>query len=353
MRSSKLRIVFVSLLLLIVLNGFVSQDSFYSVGQKDVELVIPKGFPKPVYDFKNNKLTPAGFILGRRLFYDPILSKDNFTSCSSCHLRFAAFAHIDHALSHGVGNRIGKRNVPAIQNMIWKDAFMADGGVNHLDLQPLVPLTSPDEMGETVENVLMKLQNDSLYPGLFYQAFGDSVITSGNLMKSLSQFVGLMISSDSKYDKFVAGKIQLNENELNGLKIFKARCSTCHKEPLFTDNSYRNNGLIPDDKLHDVGRKLITGLAEDEYKFKVPSLRNIEMTYPYMHDGRFNTLEAVVNYYSEGKFYSFGYDKNVLKATGMTETEKIDLIIFLRTLTDKTFLYDRRFVDPFPYEKHD
>ncbi len=353
MRLTKLRIVFFSILLLVILNGFVSDNPFYAIEQKDVELVIPKGFPKPVYDFKKNKLSPEAFKLGRRLFYDPLLSKDNFTSCASCHLRFAAFAHIDHALSHGVGNRIGKRNVPAIQNLIWKDTYMADGGVNHLDLQPIVPMTSEDEMGETLENVINKLQRDSVYPGLFKQAFGDSIITTSNMMKSLSQFVGLMISSDSKYDKVLEGKETFNENETNGLKIFRARCENCHKEPLFTDNSYRNNGIIPDAKLNDVGRKLITGLESDKYKFKVPSLRNIAMTYPYMHDGRFNTLEEVGSHYSDGKFYSTGFDKSLAKTTGMTESEKIDLIIFLRTLTDKTFLYDRRFADPFPYEKHD
>ncbi|MBK8586535.1 MAG: c-type cytochrome [Bacteroidetes bacterium] len=353
MRSTKLRLVFFSILFLVILNGFVSQDAFFAIEQKDVELTIPKGFPKPFYDFKKNKLTPEGFKLGRRLFYDPILSKDNFTSCATCHLRFAAFAHIDHALSHGVGNKIGKRNVPAIQNLIFKDTYMADGGVNHLDLQPIVPLTSEAEMGETLESVIQKLQNDSVYPALFKQAFGDSIITSSNMLKSLSQFVGLMISSDSRYDKFVAGKEKFNENESNGLKLFRARCTSCHKEPLLTDNSYRNNGLVPDEKLNDEGRKLITGLESDKYKFKVPSLRNVAMTYPYMHDGRFNTLEEVVAHYSDAKFYSTGYDKDLLKTTGMTESEKIDLVIFLRTLTDKTFLYDRRFADPFPYVKHD
>ena len=260
--------------------------------------------------------------------------------------RFAAFAHVDHALSHGIANRIGKRNVPALQNLIWKNEFMADGGINHLDLQPIAPLTSPDEMGETLENVILKLQNDSVYPRLFKTAFGDSVVTTKNMMKALSQFVCLMISSDSKYDKFIAGKAEFTVNEKNGLNLFRAKCSSCHKEPLFTDNSYRNNGLAPDPKLNDIGRKLITGKESDLYKFRVPTLRNIEVTYPYMHDGRFNTMEEVLKYYAEGKFHASGFDKELNKTTGLTEAEKIDLIIFLRTLTDKTFLYDRRFANP-------
>ena len=346
MKLSKLKIVSISVVLLIILNGFVTDNPYYAIEQKDVEIIIPAGFPKPVYDFRKNKMSAEAFTLGRKLFYDPILSKDNFTSCSSCHLRFAAFAHVDHALSHGIANRIGKRNVPALQNLIWKNEFMADGGINHLDLQPIAPLTSEDEMGETLENVIMKLQNDSIYPKLFQGAFGDSVVTTKNLMKALSQFVCLMITSDSKYDKYVAGKIDFTANEKNGLSLFRAKCSSCHKEPLFTDNSYRNNGLAPDPKLNDIGRKLITGKESDLYKFRVPTLRNIEMTYPYMHDGRFNTLEEVLKYYAEGKFHSTGFDKELSKATGLSESEKIDLIIFLRTLTDKTFLYDRRFANP-------
>jgi cytochrome c peroxidase len=346
MKLSNLKIVFLAVFSVIMLSAFVTENPYYSISQKDVEIIIPQGFPKPVYDFRKNKMSAETFTLGRKLFYDPLLSADNFTSCGTCHLRFAAFAHVDHALSHGIANRIGKRNVPALQNLIWKNEFMADGGINHLDLQPIAPLTSPDEMGETLENVILKLQNDSVYPRLFKTAFGDSVVTTKNMMKALSQFVCLMISSDSKYDKFIAGKAEFTVNEKNGLNLFRAKCSSCHKEPLFTDNSYRNNGLAPDPKLNDIGRKLITGKESDLYKFRVPTLRNIEVTYPYMHDGRFNTMEEVLKYYAEGKFHASGFDKELNKTTGLTEAEKIDLIIFLRTLTDKTFLYDRRFANP-------
>ena len=298
---TKMKAVSVFILLLVVvflLNSFTEDNPYFIITKKDVEVKLPKNFPKPVYNFKQNKITPEGFTLGRKLFYDPILSKDYFTSCASCHQRFAAFAHIDHPLSHGMLGQIGKRNVPALQNLIWKDAFMADGGINHLDLQPIAPMTSPIEMGETLENIIKKLQNDSVYPQLFYKAFDDSIITSEKLLKSLSQFLCLMISNDSRYDRYIKGKEKFNNHELSGLKLFRSHCESCHKEPLFTDNSYRNIGLKPDTTLRDSGRFAITGMQTDYMKFKVPSLRNVEMTYPYMHDGRFKNLQQVMNHYA-------------------------------------------------------
>lgn len=334
------------MLSILLLSGFIEYNSYSIITKKDIELNIPKGFPKPVYNFKENKITPEGFMLGRKLFYDPILSKDNFTSCASCHQQFAAFAHIDHALSHGIAGKIGKRNVPALQNLIWSNSFMWDGGINHLDLQPLAPMTCETEMGETLENILVKLQSDSLYPKLFYAAFKDSVITTTYLTKSLSQFVALMISSDAKYDKVISGKENFSDNEMNGLKLFRRHCANCHQEPLFTDNSFRNNGLNPDSTLMDKGYGAISGIAEENYKFKVPSLRNVEMTYPYMHDGRFKNLNQVMNHYSNGKYYTDNYDKSIERNKNLSDKDKANIIAFLKTLTDKTFLYDRRFADP-------
>lgn len=334
------------MLSILFLSGFIEYNSYSIITKKDIELNIPKGFPKPVYNFKENKLTPEGFMLGRKLFYDPILSKDNFTSCASCHQQFAAFAHIDHALSHGIAGKIGKRNVPALQNLIWSNSLMWDGGINHLDLQPLAPMTSETEMGETLENILDKLQHDSLYPKLFYAAFKDSVITTTQLTKALSQFVALMISSDAKYDKVISGKENFSDNEMNGLKLFRSHCANCHQEPLFTDNSFRNNALNPDSTLKDKGYGTISGIAEENYKFKVPSLRNVEMTYPYMHDGRFKNLNQVMNHYSSGKYYTDNYDKSIELNKNLSDKDKADIISFLKTLTDKTFLYDRRFADP-------
>lgn len=324
--------------------SFTAGD-YFAITKQDVDLQVPKGFPKPSYDFKGNKLRPEVFVLGRRLFYDPILSRDYSTSCATCHQRIAAFAHTDHALSHGIYASIGKRNVPALQNLIWKDAFMMDGGVNSLEVQPLSPITNHLEMDEDLPHLLAKLQADTSYPESFRQAFGDTVITSKRMLQALTQFIGLMVTADSKYDKYTRGEAALSEQELSGLKLFRQHCADCHKEPLFTDNTYRSIGLAPDTLLNDSGRIIISGKAEDCYRFKVPSLRNIEMTSPYMHDGRFRTLRQVMDHYGNGAFYE-GYDKAIDKNIGLNDAEKKDIIAFLKTLTDKTFLYDRRFADP-------
>jgi cytochrome c peroxidase len=333
-------------LLTIAILGFVGGNPDFNISKKDVELHIPKGFPKPIYDFKDNKLSPAAFLLGRRLFYDPVLSKDQTVSCASCHQRIAAFAHIDHALSHGIYAKIGTRNVPAIQNMIWKDAFMADGGVNHLEVQPINPITSPIEMDETLAGIVQKLRSLPTYPPRFQAAFGDTAITSQRILKALTQFTGLMISADSRYDRYMAGKDTFSLQEKNGLELFRANCATCHKEPLFTDNSYRNNGIRPDSALNDIGRGKITNLAADNYKFKVPSLRNVEMTYPYMHDGRFRKLNDVMRHYAKPEAFAPNADPTLKTIGPLTDKERVDLVAFLLTLTDKTFLYDRRFADP-------
>lgn len=335
-----------------ILNSFTMENPYFSISEKDVEFISPKNFPKPVYNLKENKITPQGFLLGRKLFYDPILSKDNFTSCASCHQRFAAFAHVDHALAHGIRGQIGKRNVPALQNLVWKKEYMADGGINHLDLQPIAPITSPIEMGESLDSVIFKLRKDTIYPRMFSKAFGDTSITTGRLMKSLSQFLALMVSSDSRYDKYIKGEEKFTDKELNGLKLFRTHCVSCHKEPMLTDYSYRNIGLKPDSALNDSGRAIITGNPKDYMKFQVPGLRNIEMTYPYMHDGRFKNLEEVVDHYSNHDFFTAGVDPVIKKMPGLSQEERLDIIIFLRTLTDKTFLYDRRFIDPNFSQQH-
>lgn len=223
---------------------------------------------------------------------------------------------------------------------------MADGGITHLDLQPIAPLTNPVEMGEVLKNVISKLQHDPVYPSLFFRAFNDSIITSEYLLKSLTQFLCAVISVDSPYDRFISGREQFTSEELDGLKIFRTHCANCHKEPLFTDYSYRNIGLQPDSILQDAGRAGITGLQEDNNKFMVPSLRNVEVTAPYMHDGRFNKLEEVINHYANGNFATANIDSSIVRNVGFSEKEKKALIVFLKTLTDQAFLHDTRFSNP-------
>ena len=337
-------------LLFMICTAFVSYvhdvNPYFVITKKDVKLRIPKNFPKPVYTFENNKLKPEIFLLGRELFYDEILSKDNTVSCASCHERIAAFAHIDHTLSHGIYGRIGNRNVPAIQNLIWNKSFMADGGVNHLEIQPISPITNSKEMDETLEGIIIKLKKSPKYKELFFNAYTDSLISSERMLKSITQFVGLMISNNSRYDKYIAGKEKFTPEEEKGLQLFRNKCAHCHTEPLFTDNTFKNNGLIPDSSLNDIGRGLITGKKEDYYAYKVPTLRNIERTYPYMHDGRFKKLKDVLNYYGSNEDHTTNQDPKMNKIGELTFEDKQNILLFLQTLTDKEFIGDRRFANP-------
>ncbi len=345
----KINKLYISLTLIGINITFLSfkEDPNKKITLKDITFTNPKGFPKPNYNFDNNKLSVEKFILGKTLFYDNILSKDNSVNCGTCHQQFAAFAHIDHKLSHGIYAKIGTRNVPALQNLIWKDSYMWDGGVNNLEVQPINPIINPIEMDETIENVLIKLKKDSTYVSLFKKAYKDTIINSQRLLKSLAQFTGLLISVNSRYDKYMNKKDTFSISEKNGLKLFKTKCANCHTEPLFTDNSYRNNGIKIDTLLNDSGRGKITGIEKDNQTFKVPSLRNIEITYPYMHDGRYKTLLQVLNHYSDTTNFEKNEDTSLHKIGHLTLVEKTDIIAFLKTLTDRAFLYDKRFSDPF------
>jgi cytochrome c peroxidase len=330
-----------------VLLSFSGSNNYFQVTTQDVVFKIPPGFPKPHYRFKDNKLTPEIFVLGRKLFYDPVLSKDSTTSCGSCHQRMGAFGHMDHALSHGINGLNGKRNVPPLQNLAWQSAYMWDGSVKRLEQQPVNPITNPVEMGESMEHIIEKLKRNKNYVIEFSNAFNGADITSGAILKALEQFTGLMISANSRYDKYINGTEPFSPAEKRGLELFRGKCVSCHREPLFTDNNYRDNGLIPDTALNDLGRGGITGREFDNYKFKVPSLRNIEMTYPYMHDGRLRKLKDVLNYYGSPDNFSGHPAKEMYKIGKLSDQDKKDIIAFLLTLTDKTFLYDKRFMDPF------
>lgn len=341
------RVLFVVFLLVVFLQlSFVGDDPYFSISKKDVVFKIPKGFPKPTYSFSDNPITPDGFLLGRKLFYDTILSLDNSLSCGSCHQQYAAFSHIDHSLSHGIKDRVGTRNVSGLQNLVWNKSFMWDGGINHIEVQPISPLTNVVEMAETLEGIIGKLRARPDYQKAFYKAFKDSTITTERIMKSLTQFMGLMISANSRYDKYIAGKETFTPSEENGLSLFRSKCASCHKEPLFTDHSFRNNGIHPNPILDDKGRAIITANEVDNYTFRVPSLRNVELTYPYMHDGRFRNLTEVINHYNDATKFANNTDALVVQIGKLSKVEIHDLQSFLLTLTDKTFVYDRRFADP-------
>ena len=299
-------------------------------------LEYPETWPFPAYDFSKNPLTKPGIALGRQLFYDPVLSKDSTISCSNCHLSYTAFTHVDHALSHGIHDRIGTRNSPALTNLAWARSFMWDGAVNHLDMQALAPISSPVEMEEKIENVVEKLQRSAGYRVMFFQAFGDSLATGERLLKALAQFELTLVSANSKYDRVLAGKEIFTDQEQNGYRLFKNNCARCHSEPFFTNYGFEKNGLPVDTALRDFGRMAITRQPADSLKFKVPTLRNIEFSYPYMHDGRFRKLGEVLNHYAHNKDLGIELSSN----------EKVDLTAFLLTLTDRTFLFNPDFAFP-------
>ncbi len=225
----------------------------------------PANFPEPSYHFATNTVTKEGFELGRKLFYDPLLSADNTISCGSCHIQTSAFTHHGHPVSHGIFNRMGTRNSPPIMNLAWGNSFMWDGGIFDLDLQAIAPITNPIEMDETMSNVLNKLRNSSVYPALFKKAYGTDEITTSNFLRSLSQFMVMCVSSNSKYDSVMRneGGKRFAPDEEEGYAIYKQKCSSCHTEPLLTDNSFRNNG-IGITSADDQGRYLITQNAEDK-----------------------------------------------------------------------------------------
>jgi len=323
-------------LFIFFLSAFQLSDYFY----------IPKNWPEPIYDFSKNPLSKEKIELGRLLFYDPILSKNNTISCTSCHSPYSAFTHIDHALSHGIVDRIGTRNSPTLMNLAWQKSMMWDGAIHHLDMQPLAPISHPDEMGSSIDSVVDRLNSLKFYRKYFYQAYGDSLATGEKTLKAISQFMLTLISANSKYDKVKQSEERFTQQELNGYHIFQKNCNTCHKEPLFTTGDFANNGLPNDTLLNDLGRFKITRDAKDSLCFKIPTLRNIEYSYPYMHDGRFKTLSQVLMHYTSGKHLSKTLAKELEKPIVLTSNEKVDLIAFLLTLSDKEFIFNPKFQFP-------
>lgn len=309
-----------------------------------LSLNIPAGWPQPVDIFANNRLTEEGFQLGKKLFNDGQLSKDGNFPCASCHQQFAAFATFDHDLSHGFNNSFTTRNAPVTFNLAWMPLLHLDGGINHIEVQPLAPITAPNEMAENIDSVLNKLRKDPLYPSLFKAAFGSTDITSQRMLKALAQFTGSIISADSKYDKVKRGEASFTVTEQSGYNIFKSKCESCHKEPLFTDNSFRNNGLAINAYLNDIGRMRITNNRNDSLKFKVPTLRNIVQSFPYMHDGRLYTLGQVLDHYRTGIITTQPtLDPLLVNRIPLTNIEKNDLLFFLHTLSDTAFINNSRF----------
>lgn len=318
-------------------------------GAKPFGFEQPEHFPTATYTFENNPVTEEGFELGKFIFNDPILSRDSTISCASCHDQRVAFADPQHRLSIGIDSQIGERNAPPIFNLAFINEFFWDGGVVHMDFIPLNPITNPLEMDQEVSVVVDKLKADPAYQAKFAAAFGEGTeINSARFLHALSQFMVMLVSADSKYDQYLLEGAELTDSELHGMELFEQNCTSCHEGALFTDRSFRNNGL--DSEFEDVGRYLITELGEDLGKFKVPSLRNIALTKPYMHDGRFESLEEVLEHYSSGVQNSETLDpllnQNGQLGISLSDQEKEDIIAFLETLTDQTFVSNPLFFAP-------
>jgi len=312
-----------------------------------INFSVPKGWPAPVYNFSSNPLTEQGVVLGRHLFYEGKLSKDGQFPCASCHQQFAAFATFDHPLSHGFNNTFTTRNAPGIYNLAWHSNFHADGGIANLDQQPLAPLTAQNEMAESIENVINKLRADEKYRTLFKAAFGDETINTQRMTKALSQFMVTMVSANSKYDMVKNGMATFSLPEQLGYNLFLSKgCGKCHTEPLFTDLSYRNTGLPIDPTNIDIGRMTITSNKADSLKFKVPSLRNLTLTYPYMHDGRMVSIDQVLEHYRSGVINGPTTDSLVRNKIPLSNFEIGQIKAFLYTLTDTAFVKNSAFSQP-------
>lgn len=305
---------------------------------------IPGEFPDPVYTFTNNERNEGVFELGRELFYDPILSLDSSISCGSCHIQAHAFSDTTQ-LSLGVYSRIGKRNSPALFNLVWNTSFMWDGGINHIEVMPLAPITDSSEMAMPARRVNERLNASPHYRSRFKQVMQSDSITDRQYLLALTQFMGAFISADSPYDQYQAGDTNaLSSESLKGLELFKVTCAKCHSTPLFTDFSFRSNGTYLVGK--DLGRATITELASDYGLFKVPSLRNIALTGPYMHDGRFESLEEVLDHYRFGINGREDLDPVLASGVSLTDEEAAHIIQFLHDLTDKTFIEQPDFANP-------
>ncbi len=314
-------------------------------------LDIPVGFPELVSP-KDNPLTVQGVALGRRLFYDPILSGDSTQACASCHVQINSFGD-PRRFSEGIQHIKGTRNAPTIVNPGWIPETFWDGRADGLEGQAKEPVPNPIEMDSPWPDVVKRLEHSTMYPDLFCAAFGDKKINRDRVVKAIAQFERTFISKNSKYDRVVIYKTEsFTASEQRGYNIFQTErgdCFHCHQEPLFaTSTNFNNTGL--DSIVIDHGRGDVTGDPADIGKFKPETLRNITESYPYMHDGRFATLREVIDHYNLGFHDGPDVDPLIrarLSRSPMTEQEISDLIDFLGTLTDPDFLFNPDFSNPF------
>lgn len=308
-----------------------------TVSQEPEVIVIPEGFPDMPFP-EDNQFTMTRWKLGKKLFYDPILSVDGTLSCASCHKANLAFAD-DVAFSPGVENRPGVRNAPSLANVGYHPYFLREGSVPTLEMQVLVPIQEENEFAHDMLKIVEALKQNSEYVKMAKEAY-DREPDPFVVTRAIGTFERSLISGNSTYDKFYyqGNSSALSETQKRGMDLFfssKTHCSDCHGGFNFTNYSFENNGL--DTVYSDPGRMRLTGLPEDESIFKVPSLRNVEVTAPYMHNGQFNTLmEVVENYNSGGKDHP--NKSGLIQPLNLSLQEKEDLVAFLKSLTDAEFI---------------
>jgi cytochrome c peroxidase len=280
--------------------------------------------------------------LGRLLFDDPLLSSDRSVSCASCHIPAFAFSDTS-AVSKGVGGQLGGRNTPGITNMTYRSFFFWDGRAPSLEAQVVGPIENPVEMNLPLPIALDRLRNDPKYSHYFQKIYGHAPDTA-SLSNALAAFIRTLETSDTPFDDWMQGDAKaMSESAVRGRQIFlkKGKCFDCHFGPDFTGDEFRNIGLFDGEKLNDKGRFDVTRNPEDKGKFKVPGLRNVAVTAPYMHNGQYNTLREVIDYYDQPDrfdIHSIGRDTLLQKPLGLTEQDKLDLEAFLLALTDRRFV---------------
>jgi len=323
---------------LLGLPGCHEGQPTHQVGHAErLRATLPSYFPDSVPSPSRNQLTPEGVALGRRLFFDPILSGSNRISCASCHPPEKAFADGLPTSTLGETGEPLKRNTPTLLNVAWEtNGLFWDGGAHDLESQAFAPLTHPDEMGQDLAQLLAELRSHEEYPGLFRAAFGVDTLQTAHVVRALAQFQRTLFAANARYDSVRLGEAAFRPEEAAGARLFERHCSRCHTPPLFTDHGFHNNGLdstFPMDFENEAqGRYRITLSAQDLGKFKTPTLRNVARTAPYMHDGRFRHLATVMAHYAGEKAPSPTLDAG-LDTLRLTEQEQQQLIAFLQTLS--------------------
>ncbi|MBC8127109.1 MAG: cytochrome C peroxidase [Gloeobacteraceae cyanobacterium ES-bin-144] len=309
---------------------------------KGFPITLPRHIPLPALP-SDNPLITTRVALGEKLFHEPKLSKNNSISCASCHQ--GETMSDPRKFSTGTEGQLGLRHSMPLFNLAWKSSFFWDGRAPSLRAQALVPIQDHLEMDEKLENVTAKLKAETTYPPLFAAAFGSGEISPENIGLAIETFLLTRLSFNSKLDQSTTGKATLTDEEKRGFELFfteseprlgklGADCFHCHGGALFTDHSFHNNGLTPTD---DLGLEKTTGKPNDRHKFSTPSLRNVVLTAPYMHDGRFATLEEVIDHYNSPVARSETLDPNLAKhpqGLGLSDADKAALIAFLKTLSD-------------------